>query len=348
MKTFIFNKLMSIPLIILISLVLSCVATPQANDPAETEKVSTPTFKPQSGSFSPSQTVTISTATSGASINYSTDASIPTCIVGTLYSSAISISATTTLKAIACKLNMTDSDVSSATFVITGGDQNEPNDTQDNATNIITDTTYNAVLHVNSDIDYYKIVLTPGIRYTYSLYNLPVGQTRIEITDGTDNWFWIWIQGATNQTRNAGFTPNQTGNYYIKIFTTDDSSSTEYYQLSLKKDAYEPNEVDANAASINIGTTYNAILDPGTDTDIFKMNLTASIQYSYTLYNLPVGQTKVEIYDGTDYWFWIWNQGAIGQTRSDVFTPNQTAVYYIKIYTTDSSNSTDYYQITIN
>jgi len=64
------------------------------------------------GTYSSAQSVTISTTTTGASIRYTTDGvTTPTETVGTLYSSAITVSATTTIKAIAYKNGMSDSTV---------------------------------------------------------------------------------------------------------------------------------------------------------------------------------------------------------------------------------------------
>jgi hypothetical protein len=80
--------------------------------------VAAPTFSPAGGTYSTAQSVTISTTTTGASIRYTTDGSTPTSTTGTLYSSQVSISATTTLKAIAFKSGSTDSSVTSATYTI--------------------------------------------------------------------------------------------------------------------------------------------------------------------------------------------------------------------------------------
>jgi unsaturated rhamnogalacturonyl hydrolase len=80
--------------------------------------VATPAFNPSGGTFSSPQMVTISTATSGASIRYTTDGSTPSETAGTIYSSPVSISSTTTLKALAYKTGMTDSAITSATYTI--------------------------------------------------------------------------------------------------------------------------------------------------------------------------------------------------------------------------------------
>ena len=78
--------------------------------------VAAPVFKPDGAtSFRGTQTVEISCATPGASIYYTTDGTTPTS-TGTIYSGAISLTSTTTIKAIAVKVDMNDSAVAEATF----------------------------------------------------------------------------------------------------------------------------------------------------------------------------------------------------------------------------------------
>ena len=78
--------------------------------------VAAPVFKPDGAtSFRGTQTVEISCATPGASIYYTTDGTTPTS-TGTIYSGAISLTSTTTIKAIVVKADMNDSAVAEATF----------------------------------------------------------------------------------------------------------------------------------------------------------------------------------------------------------------------------------------
>ena len=81
-------------------------------------QVASPTFSPAAGTYTSAQTVTISTATSGASIRYTTDGSAPSETAGTVYSAPITVSSTETVKAIAYESGMTDSAVASATYTI--------------------------------------------------------------------------------------------------------------------------------------------------------------------------------------------------------------------------------------
>jgi Chitobiase/beta-hexosaminidase C-terminal domain len=79
--------------------------------------VATPTFSPAGGSFSTAQTVTITTATSGASIRFTVDGSTPTAS-STLYSGPISVPSSRTINAIGIKSGLSNSAVGSATYTI--------------------------------------------------------------------------------------------------------------------------------------------------------------------------------------------------------------------------------------
>ncbi len=96
---------------------ISSIAVTYSDGGSTVETVATPTFSPAEGTYSSAQNVTISCTTSGATIHYTTDGNTPTTSSPT-YSSAIPVSETTTIKAIAVKSGMNNSDVASATYTI--------------------------------------------------------------------------------------------------------------------------------------------------------------------------------------------------------------------------------------
>lgn len=80
-------------------------------------RVATPTLSPGAGTYTTAQNITITTTTPGATIHYTTDGSTPTSS-STMYTGPVGISATKTLKAIAVKPGLSDSDTEAATYTI--------------------------------------------------------------------------------------------------------------------------------------------------------------------------------------------------------------------------------------
>ena len=78
----------------------------------------TPTFSPAAGTYTSAQTVSISSATSGASIYYTTDGSQPTT-ASTKYAGPISVAASETINAIATATGYSTSAVGTASYTIT-------------------------------------------------------------------------------------------------------------------------------------------------------------------------------------------------------------------------------------
>lgn len=84
---------------------------------AAANTVAAPTFSKAAGSFSESFDLTLSCATEGATIYYTTDGTQPQAVIGDMYAGdPIHISSTTTVKAFAVKSGMTDSGVAEATY----------------------------------------------------------------------------------------------------------------------------------------------------------------------------------------------------------------------------------------
>ena len=79
------------------------------------ETVAAPVIAPNGGNFTGSQRVTITCATDGADIYYTTDGTTPTT-ASTKYTGEFTISSTTTIKAIAVNSGMNNSDIVYATF----------------------------------------------------------------------------------------------------------------------------------------------------------------------------------------------------------------------------------------
>ena len=84
----------------------------------QSDVVATPTFSPAAGTYYTTQNVTIACATEGATIHYTTNGATPTAS-SPVYSSPLTISATTTVKAIGMKEGLENSAIATAVYTIT-------------------------------------------------------------------------------------------------------------------------------------------------------------------------------------------------------------------------------------
>lgn len=88
--------------------------------PVQLVQAAMPSVTPAYGTYATPQTVTLATATAGASIRYTLDLSTPTATTGILYSVPIVVGVgTTTIRAVTIMAGMADSIISTGGFIVT-------------------------------------------------------------------------------------------------------------------------------------------------------------------------------------------------------------------------------------
>ncbi len=148
--------------------------------------VATPTISPNGGSFTGSVSVTIQTATSGASIYYTTDGSTPTQF-SALYSGPVNLTNGATVKAVAFKDGSNPSVLAAASFTVVTPPSQLTLTWKDNSTNESnfgverktgTIGTYSQIALVSADTtSYVDTSVTRGVTYCYRVDALNIAGT---------------------------------------------------------------------------------------------------------------------------------------------------------------------------
>ena len=157
-----------------------------------------PTFSVAAGTYNSAQTVTISSTTPGSTIYYTTNGDEPTTSSshGTEgeASASVTVSSSLTLKAIAYKGGMTNSDVSDATYVICSTDPSFSTTSSSNITITGARVTCAGITKGTCDIDAYGIV--------YGTSEHPTGNAQEKGTDASTNVssYYVDLTGLTAAT----------------------------------------------------------------------------------------------------------------------------------------------------
>ena len=179
-------------------------------------EVLSPTFSPAPGTFSTTQFVSLSSATSGWSIRYTTDGSTPTPTSGTVYSGAITINNSAVITAIAYKTGMAPSVIAQGTFVIDNAPVNTkftglfPAESGHDSTNVVAYTVDgNASTRWAKNADgawvSYDIGSNQRLGIVYiSWYNGATRNYNFDLQVSTDNTNWTNVLTNHQSPSNAG------------------------------------------------------------------------------------------------------------------------------------------------
>ncbi|MBK1809690.1 discoidin domain-containing protein [Clostridium sp. YIM B02505] len=271
------------------------------------DKVSIPAITPTTGTYVTSQTVTITDNTSGATIRYTTDGSTPSSTNGTVYSAPITISSTTTIKAIAYKSGMTDSDISTSTITITTSPTNTNLALNKTATaySILGGNTASAAFDGNintrwesqySDPQWISIDLGSSYNLTGAKLNWETAagkDYKIQVSNDNTNWADAYIKtGGTGGIENITFSTPYTGRY-VRMYGT---ARTTGYGYSLW-------EFEAYGTAINSTKLSTPVITPATGTystsqTVNISNSTSGSSIRYTTDGSTPSATNGTIYTG--------------------------------------------------
>ncbi|MCR5646181.1 MAG: chitobiase/beta-hexosaminidase C-terminal domain-containing protein [Bacteroidales bacterium] len=229
------------------------------------QTVATPTFNPAGGTYTQAQNVTIACATEGATIYYTTDGTTPSVaasgINGSPYTTPIPVSETTTVKAIAVKEGMSNSNVASATYTFPTVYTTIPD-----LFNAATSSNTNVVVTFNN----------------WVVTGVSSNGKNVFVTDGTNGFFIYSSSGGLNNTYAVGNTLSGTASCVLK----------------LQNGSAQLSNVDATALTIGTGGTVD--FTNIAMADLTGLNTGALVHFENLVCSIVTGNNnKYYLSDGT-------------------------------------------------
>jgi len=328
-------------------------------------QVSAPSFSVAGGTYSSPQSVTLSNATAGATIKYTTDGSTPTA-ASPNYAGAINVTSTTTIKAYALKQGMTDSSVASASYTISSLNNSIPGkieaENYNTMSGVQTEACSEGTLNVGyidtADwMDYNINVPTAGtytVQYRVASPNttgqiqLKSGNTVLATTNIPNTGGWQNWQTVTSDVNLAA--GNQTLRVYanvggINLNWINFTSSANSVNLALNKTATESSHEAAFTANAafdgNIGTRWSSqftdpqwiSVDLGTAKTVSRIKLNWETAYGKA-YKLQVSN------DGTN-WTDVYST-TTGDGGVDDISITSTSTRYVRMNGTQRNTAYGY------
>jgi hypothetical protein len=249
------------------------------------QSAATPTATPAGGSYDTEQTVTLATVTAGADIYYTLDESDPTA-ASTKYVNGIPVYKTTTLKAIAVKTGMTNSEVLTEIYTITPIDLPESG-----ITPLKAETWANGIINSSEDEQWFKFSATAATQY-------------IHFDPGTLNNVYVQVYddsgiGAGSRVNlydsnlSTSLTLTNGGEYYIKVTP---SSGTGGYKIAFNAALFPPDTIVTPLTA----TIWTNTITATSGQQWFKFTATAATQYIHVDINGTNTSVNVQLYDSND------------------------------------------------
>lgn len=195
-------------------------------------QVAAPSFSPPGGTYAQPQTVELSTATADATIYYTTDGTTPTT-ASTVYNGPIQVNGSMTLKAIAVKSGMKDSEIASAAYTI----PEAPSGT-------ITITPQNITAYTGGDsmgdtsfpVPRYQVTACEGVNLADVKFT--VGGKEVTLPDGTANGErlpidWLEVSYTLEDDNQVSDNDGVAGKYTIKVTTGVTAATTAGHELEV-------------------------------------------------------------------------------------------------------------------
>jgi predicted RNA-binding protein with TRAM domain len=256
------------------------------------QSVAKPTATPAGGIYTTVQTVTLATATSGANIYYTLDGTNPTTS-STKYITPISISTSTTLKAIAVKTGMANSEMLNETYTI---NNNLPITLPTTGVTELTLNTWEDGTIAVGGEQWFKFTATASTQYIH-FETVTLNSGYVQLYDNNGSTVGSQAAILLSNTLSLSRTVKSGDEYYINV-TPITSSSSGAYRIAYNESTTPPPSVilpTTDVTELTASTWENGTIARDGE-QWFKFTATASTQYIH-FENGTLSSVYVQLYD---------------------------------------------------
>ncbi|NLD47791.1 MAG: hypothetical protein GX660_11425, partial [Clostridiaceae bacterium] len=224
-------------------------------------------------------------------------------------------------------------------------DSYEPNDNIPTSKTIEFDMPVNGNININTDEDWYAVNVDEPGRITVTLDDITYG-CDYDIAVYDENASYIsgsYFSG--NESEKANIIVNNTGTYYIRVYSYSGSDYLSNYELNVVSstpDIYENNDFIDQSTSMFLGNSFNATIDNENDDDWFNVNINETGNFTFELQNIPSG-TDYDIYI-YDYLENVVSYSVSGSNTNEFININlDPGRYYMQVHPFSGHSDTKQY-----
>lgn len=212
-------------------------------------------------------------------------------------------------------------------------------------------------IEVGDDRDWFRVTLTAGVTYRVDLNGGTLADPLLYIRNSSGTSVASDDDSGPGLNATLSYTPTTTGTYYIDAQGAT-LSGTGTYTLSLTQTSTGgtsddvPGTATTTTATVSLGTPRTGNIEVGTDTDWFRVSMTAGTTYYIDIRGVSTGGGTLEkvaaFLNTPSNIFSALNGYGYGNDARFAYTPTTSGVHYLQVMSGGTAGTSGTYTINFN
>lgn len=181
-----------------------------------------------------------------------------------------------------------------------------------------------------NDVDWFRVTLTAGVTYRIDLRGTTLADPLLGLRNSSGTRITSDDDSGTGLDSLLSYTPTTTGTYYIDAQSAT-SSGTGTYTLSVTQTSAADDYAGsvATTGTLAVGGTTAGIIETASDSDWFRVTLTAGVTYRINLNGITLADTWLVLRNSSGTQITLDHDSGAGLQSQITYTPTSTGTYYL-------------------